>query len=49
MARNTEKCEKCEIHTAAPGLWPENRKTRKMRHKHYFTLNMERNTENHGK
>ena len=33
------------MQTVGPGLWRENRKTWKTRHKHCMTLNLVRNTE----
>ena len=34
------------MHTVGPGLWQENWKTWKMRHKHYLTWNMARKMKN---
>ena len=33
------------MHNEEPGIWRENRKTWKMRHKHCMNWNMARNTE----
>ena len=45
MARNTENGGKWEIHSVGTGIWWENWKTWKMRHKHCLTWNMARNNE----
>jgi hypothetical protein len=45
MARNKEKSQKCETNIVGPGIWRENWKTWKMRHKHNLNLNMARNTQ----
>ena len=37
------------MHTVVPGIWKENWKTLKMRHKHCMTWNVRRNTEKRGK
>jgi hypothetical protein len=41
--------KKGEIERVGPGLWRENRKTWKMRHKHCRTWNIVRNPEKHKK
>ena len=45
MVRNSEKREIREIHTVGPGLWQENWKTWKMRHKRFIIWNMVKNTQ----
>ena len=45
----TEKCEKWEMHTAGPGIWRENWKSRKMRNMHFRSWNMAKKTEKGGK
>ena len=45
MARNTEKREKGEMYSVGPGIWRENRKTWKIRHKHSSTWYIARNTQ----
>ena len=42
MARNNEKCVKCQINTVVPGFWQEKGKTWKMRYTHLRTWNMAR-------
>ena len=37
------------MHTVRPGVWQENRKMCKMRHKHCSTWNTARNTQKRGK
>ena len=37
------------MHTVGHGIWKENWKTCKMRHKHSLTCNMEGNTQKRGK
>jgi hypothetical protein len=37
------------MQTVGPGIWQDNWKIFKMRHKHSMTWNMERNTEKLGK
>ena len=44
-----EKNEKWEMHTVEPGIWWENRMSRKMRNTHFRTWNMARKTEKGGK
>jgi hypothetical protein len=45
MARNTEKCEKGEIHSVESGIFRKYSKTWKMRNAHCRTWNMASNTE----
>ena len=45
----TETREKWEKPTVGPGIWRENRKSRKMRNTYFSTWNMERKTEKSGK
>ena len=45
MARNNEKCVKCQINTVVPGFWQEKGKTWKMRYTHLRTWNMARYSE----
>ena len=45
IVRNNEKREKWEMHTVGPGIWRENWKTWKKRHKDCLTLNMATNNE----
>jgi hypothetical protein len=39
MARNTENCGKGKMHSVGPGVWRENLKSWKMRHKNSLTWN----------
>ena len=45
----TKKHEKWEMPTEGPGIWRENRKSRKMRNTHFITWNMAKKTEKGGK
>ena len=45
VMRNSEKRENVEMQTVGHGIWRENRKRWKMRHKHFTTWNVVRNTE----
>ena len=45
MEKNTKKRGELEIHTVEPGVWRENRKSRKMRNSQCRTWNKARNSE----
>ena len=45
VMRNSEKRENVELQTVGHGIWRENTKRWKMRHKHFTTWNVVRNTE----